>query len=410
MKKPKPTAKLNEIDPSDQTRLLKLLRKHRKALLKYPNVHSVDVGYEFQDGQSTGRLAIRAHVTEKKAESALTRRARLPEQLDRIPVDVIESNPAPELVNRNNHIDPLVGGLTIGNTRASLVGTLGAIVLDSDTLNPLAISNYHVMIVEPVTTTTNNDIIAQPMTAKAADAIGRISRWDKRLDCAVCHVTTRLWETGLADLPNGPIGQASAIIGMRVMKSGSTTAVTRGIIDGHTGNGFTIVPDPANPNPSGEVSSPGDSGSIWMESSTSKAVGLHYAGETDPAPAKERAWANSMDIVANKLGVIVFDGLAISRCSVGSHATVLGRTRAGAPCRLRVVYPSGRGSRAKGLGVATADANGWVRWSWRIGTSTRRQNAGTGNPLGTPVRAFVTLDGTDRVVSHSLDGNPTTDI
>jgi hypothetical protein len=147
-----------------------------------------------------------------------------------------------------------------------------------------------------------------------------------------------------------------------------------------------------------------------MDSATSQAVGLHYAGESDPAPSKERAWAKSMVEVTQKLGVIVFDGAAISTVSVGGFATVKARTRPGAPCSLRIVYPSGRASHAKGLGNAKADAKGWVQWSWRVGTSTKRHNAGTGHETGDPVRAFVTLDGAMREVDHALSGNPTTDI
>jgi hypothetical protein len=398
---------LNEISPDEQKRMNSLLRKHRKELLRYPNVHAVDVGYEFKAGKPTGRLSIRAHVTEKKPNQAMLVKDRLPTELDGVPVDVIESNPRLELVNRGNHLDPLIGGLAIGNTRATTIGTLGAIVLDQNTLQPLALSNHHVMVVEPANA---DDVIAQPKTGNAADVIGRLSRWNKPLDCAVCLVTNRTWETGLADLPNGPNGQAFVRIGMRVTKSGVTTGVTRGIVDGTEAGGFTIIPDAMNPNPTGEVSSPGDSGSVWMDSATSQAVGLHYAGESDPAPDKERAWAKSMVEVTEKLGIIVFDGAAISTVPVGGFATVKARTRPGAPCSLSIVYPSGRGSRAKGLGKATADANGWVEWSWRVGTSTKRHNAGTGHETGDPVRAFVTLDGVMREVDHALSGNPTTDI
>ena len=402
------SSNLYEISAAEQARMLKLLRKHRKTLLKYPNVHTVDVGYEFTGGKPTGRLSLRVHVDKKKTNAALAPKDRLPTELDGIPVDVLETNPRLELVNRNAHIDPLIGGLTIGNTRGTAgIGTLGAIVLDQNTLQPLALSNHHVMIIEPAQA---GDVIAQPMTANAADVIGRLSRWNKSLDCAVCLVTNRTWETGLADLPNGPIGQAFVRIGMRVTKSGRTSGVTRGIVDGTLAGGFTIIPDAMNPNPGGEVSSPGDSGSVWIDSATSAAVGLHYAGETDPAPDKERAWAKSMTEVTQKLGVIVFDGAAISTCSVGGSATVKARTRPGAPCSLSVVYPSGRRSRAKGLGNATADAKGWVQWTWRVGTSTRAHNAGTGHEKGDPVRAFVILDGVVREVDHTLDGSPTTDI
>src|SRR5439155_15343495 len=124
-----------------------------------------------------------------------------------------------------------------------------AIVLDQNTLQPLALSNHHVMVVEPANA---DDVIAQPKTGNAADVIGRLSRWNKPLDCAVCLVTNRTWETGLADLPNGPNGQAFVRIGMRVTKSGRTTGVTRGIVDGTEAGGFTIIPDAMNPNPTGE--------------------------------------------------------------------------------------------------------------------------------------------------------------
>lgn len=59
------TQPMYEITDDEQRRLAKLLRKHRKKLLAYPNVRTVDVGFEFPDGEPTGRLPIRFHVTEK---------------------------------------------------------------------------------------------------------------------------------------------------------------------------------------------------------------------------------------------------------------------------------------------------------------------------------------------------------
>src|SRR5215212_2578265 len=54
-----------------------------------------------------------------QAEGALAPQERLPNELDGVPVDVIESNPEPFLVDRGAHIDPLVGGLEIGNARST---------------------------------------------------------------------------------------------------------------------------------------------------------------------------------------------------------------------------------------------------------------------------------------------------
>ena len=103
---------------------------------------------------------------------------------------------------------------------------------------------------------------------------------------------------------------------MNVVKSGRTTSVTEGIIDGvglstrlNYGGGTVqsfrdqihIVPRPPWPSVDYEVSKGGDSGSVWINEATGKAVGLHFAGETDPSPSKEHAIANRMVDVAEKL-------------------------------------------------------------------------------------------------------------
>lgn len=106
---------MHEVTAEEQQRLERLLRKHRKRLLAYPNVHSVDVGLEFSDGRPTGRLALRVHVTEKVAEGALSRAHRVPDELDGVPVDVIQFNPRPQQ-NRNQRHDPVMGGVQIMNT------------------------------------------------------------------------------------------------------------------------------------------------------------------------------------------------------------------------------------------------------------------------------------------------------
>ncbi len=85
---------------------------------------------------------------------------------------------------------------------------------------------------------------------------------------------------------------------------------------------------------------------------------------------------------------------------------VLAPLRPNARCSLQVFYPSGRHSTAKGLGPATADAKGCVRWTWLIGTSTTRHNADTGHEHGDPVRAVLTLDGGTRTLERILEGNP----
>ncbi len=104
---------------------------------------------------------------------------------------------------------------------------------------------------------------------------------------------------------------------MNVVKSGRTTGITQGIVDGlslsatinydTTPNTFHdqihIVPRPPWPAVDYEVSRGGDSGSVWINEATGRAVGLHFAGETDPAPTSEHGIANRMSKVAAATGL-----------------------------------------------------------------------------------------------------------
>jgi hypothetical protein len=396
------TQPMYEISEEEQRRLEKLLRKHRKKLLAYPNVHNVDVGFEFSNGEPTGRLAIRVHVTEKLAKSSLKKKEQLPDELDGVPVDVIQFNPRPQL-DRNQRHEPLVGGVQIMNVNKPGAGTIGMIVFDRINLEPRGLSNYHVMVRTPPVA---GDGISQPGANIPADVLGTVTASNKTLDCAVCRLGARQWSLEIYGV--GPAtGTASARLGMKVLKSGLSSGVTWGIIDGIEPTAFTVIRDTSVPS-IGEMSLPGDSGSVWMELATNKVVGLHYAGEaaTDP---NERAKAMQIHAVLNALNVLVLADAAIGAAFIGSHCRVLAKTRSLAPCKLQVVYPSGRRSSARGLGPKVADGNGWVEWSWMIGTHTKRVGAGTGAPLGRPLAATVTLDGVDHQLFQFLEGTTHTD-
>ncbi len=393
---------LSEISEDEQQRLLTLLRQHGETLLTYPNVHNVDIGFEYSGGQPTGRLAIRVHVSEKLQKSGLKRKERVPDELDGVPVDVIQFNPRSHL-NRNQRHVPLMGGVQIMNTSQAGVGTLGMIVFDRRSLEPRGISNHHVMMRTPPVA---SDVISQPGANTAADLLGTVTASDQALDCAVCRLGTRTWTLEIYGV-GAATGVTTARIGMKVLKSGLTSGVTWGIVDGIEPGAFTIVPDTSRPS-GGEMSLPGDSGSVWMELTSNRVVGLHFAGE-GPTDPNERAKAKHIDAVLNQLDALVFSGAAIGAAVIGSTCRVLGKTRAGAPCTLQIVYPSGRRSSAKGLGVKMADAEGWVDWRWRIGTHTKRVGAGTGAPLGRPLSAQLTLDGVARQLTQFLEGSTRTE-
>jgi hypothetical protein len=67
-----------------------------------------------------------------------------------------------------------------------------------------------------------------------------------------------------------------------------------------------------------------------------------------------------------------FTLLSISHSArLGEMAGVLVRTRPGVSCTLVYLTPSGRESTAAGVGRISADSEGYCRWDWKIGSSTR---------------------------------------
>lgn len=309
------------------------LDKVRKSWLRRPNVTAVDVGYKIRETEITDDLAIRVHVKRKLPIEALPEHevfsiSEKPNQLGSFSIDVIEAEYAPaqmpvaameaEAVDRRSRVDPLAGGISVGHPRVT-AGTLGAIVWDRTDCKVCMLSNWHVLCGSA--TCTAGDSIYQPGVfdgGTAADEVAKLRRWrlDKDADAALAVLTdARGYTRDVLEL-NPITGVESPRLGMNVVKSGRTTKVTHGLIDGvsasvsiNYGGGTVqmfhdqihIVPRPPWPAVDYEVSRGGDSGSVWINESTNKAVGLHFAGETDPSPSAEHAIANRMEAVAELL-------------------------------------------------------------------------------------------------------------
>lgn len=305
---------MKQFSEKEEDVLLGILEKYEEKLIGSKGIHYVDVGYKYIKGEQTDKLAIRVHVHEKKPESALKPSEVISREIEGVPTDVIQSNPVEEQ-DRQRRFDPLAGGIVVWNTRLRAYGgTLGAIVYDADTLEPMGLTNHHVLVRN---IGQRGDNIAQPATVDAADVIGTLVRWDRRLDCAICTLNNARGISGRIEGypdrpggPGGPTGVRRPSVGMPVTKSGIATGVTYGIVDGIGFTQFTVVPDPAHPSLNGEISASGDSGSVWLEVGSFNAVGLHWGGEQDTAPQAERAWAKRMDKVARKLDIVLTRGIA----------------------------------------------------------------------------------------------------
>jgi hypothetical protein len=290
---------------TEQITLLELLGTCRERLISYPGVHYVDIGYKYIQNRLTPELAVRLHVYRKKPQSALSASHVLPPRIQAIPTDVIQSNrrlePAIGAL-RDIRVNPLIGGVAIRNLRNNLLGTLGIIVTDRATGALMGLSNYHVLVGEAG---QKGDSVTQPATTNITDIIGSVDHWDQTMDCAVCSLnSSRLLSQRIIDIPSIPSVIKEPLLGMKVVKSGRTTGKTYGIIDGVSEDEFTIIPvSGANNIANEEISAPGDSGSLWLEADGYCAIGLHYAGEKDPSPQSERAWAKKFGKVAEVLHI-----------------------------------------------------------------------------------------------------------
>lgn len=309
----------------------------RREWLRRPGVTAVDVGFKITGDQLTDQVAIRVHVGRKMPAAELAKSevfnetGKTPRKVGGFPVDVIEATYGPsdapmvldyddeaaiEAIDRKSAVDPLIGGVSCGNPRVT-AGTIGAIVFDRATCKPMILSNWHVLA--GASAAAVGEPILQPGKIDGGtQTVATLTRMtlDARMDAAVATLNGARGHTRDI-LGLGTIGGIdTATLGMNVVKSGRTTGITRGVVDGVSmsvsinygdpgvvafSNQIRIVPRPPWPAVDYEVSQGGDSGSVWLNESSNRAIGLHFAGETNPAPSAENAICSPMAPIAAEL-------------------------------------------------------------------------------------------------------------
>jgi endonuclease G len=343
------------MDSKQLQQIEEYVRVKGQRFLQYPGVTSVGVGYRQKNGRLTDQIAVQFTVDNKLAPEALAKSGMrlLPPNVTieggkQIPTDVIEREyevrygtmddgsveriAGPESnVDRNNQrrrrLAKVQPGVSIANARGT-AGTLGAIVFDKESGRPLVLSNWHVL---HGPSGAIGDAVVQPGPYDNSDvkknSVGRLlrSHLGAAGDCAIATLENRLFDERPLGLDSPPQRTQRPNLGDRVVKSGRTTGVTYGVVrrtqvyvklnyGGNVGTrtiqGFEIGPDPARPADRGEISMGGDSGSLWVLApppsggkAGDTAVGLHFAGETDPDPGAEHALACYIDAVLDKLNV-----------------------------------------------------------------------------------------------------------
>jgi hypothetical protein len=291
--------------------------KKEMDFLSIPGVTGVDIGPKIVDGKETDELAVRVYVQEKKDLEAVPTNERIPRSTSGIKTDVIERTfelhqlrarvADVEVQVDTGTYDPLKGGISIGPCRAIggyvYTGTLGAIVTDNETGDPLMLSNFHVMCVDDGWSA--GDTMTQPSRVDGGSCpsgiVGELRRAvlagttgtdGPGVDAAVASISGRPHKCEIVEI--GEVkGKATAANNMAVRKRGRTTGLTYGKVDSLDltvkvpyGDGLgdvilskqiAIVPDTTRSERFGQK---GDSGSVVVNDDN-KIVGLYFAGATD---------------------------------------------------------------------------------------------------------------------------------
>jgi hypothetical protein len=312
--------------PYDAVRQAKTL--HKTMLLSTPNVVGVGIGYKLRAGQATTEPSVIVLVRQKTPLAGLRSEAVIPHELSGIRTDVIEVGDLRPLQTRTERWRPAPGGVSLGHYKIS-AGTLGSLVYDQRSGEPLILSNNHVLA-------NNNqavpgDPILQPGPADGGllqrDTIARLLRFvplrfnvapatcsfarsyarlgnalagllgsahriqvirnnpslENRVDAAVARpVDDRALEAQTLEI--GKLtGSAQAEPGQAVRKSGRTTSLTYGevtVIDTTITVGYTPYHAATFENQilTTPMSEGGDSGSLLALAGQPLAVGLLFAG------------------------------------------------------------------------------------------------------------------------------------
>jgi hypothetical protein len=276
-------------------------------LLHRPGVTGVDVGYKYVAGVRTNEVAIRVLVEQKRDVRA---NQRVPPEINGVRTDVIERRFELHAVSKSvgeivlmadtGTYNPVKGGISIGPCRvvggSVFSGTLGAVVTDNATNQPLLLSNFHVMCVDNGWHV--GDTMAQPSRVDTGvcpgGVVGQLQRaaLTGSVDAAVCSLSGRGSVCEIQDI-GSVTGTAAASLGLAVRKRGRTTGLTFGSVDSISlsvnldyGDGIGVrtltnqiglTPDTAH-NP--KFGDHGDSGSVVVNGSR-QVVGLYFAGASD---------------------------------------------------------------------------------------------------------------------------------
>ncbi|MGH1338567.1 MAG: hypothetical protein ACRBFS_20805 [Aureispira sp.] len=312
----------NKLDLSKEklSLLTAYIRSNASQFLKDPNISSIGIGGKIKNGKRTNEGCLQFTVNTKTTVGISLEdlnSTKIPKKIElhgfSISTDVLERNynlsyqlvEDVQVNERKIKLDPILPGISISN-RKGTAGTLGCIVYDQYNNIPYILSNWHVLHGD---NGTIGDMIVQPgpyddnrINQNKTGTLVR-SYLGRAGDCAISTIEGRGYSENIYEFGT-PVEQlCEPEYGDLVIKSGRTTNVTHGMVvrvgvvlainyPGNTGvkeiGCFEIGVDPSHQPTDGEISSPGDSGAVWMIAKEGRATtimaGLHFAGESDYNP------------------------------------------------------------------------------------------------------------------------------
>nr|MBN1228708.1 hypothetical protein [Anaerolineae bacterium] len=296
-----------------------------RAIMGRKNVVACGIGYKSTDNQPTGELSVVVSVKQKLPVDQLDREDIIPETVEDVPTDVVETGEIYALaLDRYGRLRPVRPGVSAGHYRGS-AGTIGCVVQRDG--QPYLLSNNHVFAL--LNQALEGDPIYQPAPGdggREADRIGVLAEYmplqfmdisdqgDGGASPGGCaeQISTlmRFFRPSLPPAPLGPVlncvdaalvlpdagvdidprivdvggaplGTIPPALGMKVIKSGRTTGLTQGLIMQvdvtvdvkYAGRTARF----ANQIMTAPLSRPGDSGSLVLDYERN-AVGLLFSG------------------------------------------------------------------------------------------------------------------------------------
>lgn len=307
---------MDQQDNNEEVLKIKQIKEKVKGelLTKFPNVTGVGVGYRILKGERTNQICIRVYVEKKLPISALKTHEIIPSEIEGIRIDVIEGKFTIQGLTTKKR-DPLIGGLSIINSRMNAAGTLGGSVFDNSTRSDMILSNWHVLCGNGCQI---GDTIIQPGSFDGGtnqDAVATLTRskLSNHVDAGIAILNGKRFLDQSVLVLGRFKGIANPVLGMQVKKSGRTTGITTGQITDVSAD-ITVGGYPSgNRNfsdqllieaSSGLFSDHGDSGSIILNDKN-QVIGLLFAG------GGNLTMANKISDVINELNIDIDFGITL---------------------------------------------------------------------------------------------------